>query len=745
MKLTIYTADCSGNEKNCLYPHRKIISSAGELAEATRMDHVFAEYRNNYRGTESFIASTVIPQDLDNEKSDDPADWETEESLSKKFSDVDHIIIPSRHNMLPKDGRTARPRMHVLFPSRAYKDAGEYVKIKKEVQKKYGIFDGNAVDAARLFYGTDVDPADIIWHEGGTTIDRLISPPPRAIPAGERNSTLSRFAGRIIKRYGESERAHDLFLEEASKCDPPLSERELSVIWKSAKGFGRKVAGEKGYIPPEEYEFENGSLMPSDFSDIGQAKVLAGEYGNELIYTSATGYLRYDGTRWDESKQKAVGAAEEFLDLQYEDAKDEYILAAKALTDSGIDPLLVSAGGRALEKVITSDLIPAYKKYIAANEYRKFVLKRRDMKYIASALQAAKPMLEKDYEDLDSAPYLLNCPDGTYDLRKGMAGKRDHSPSDLITKVTAASPSDEGKDLWLSSVRTTFQGDRELIDYVQMIAGIAMIGEVELEALIISYGEGSNGKSTFWNSVAEVLGSYSGTISADTLTVGCRRNVKPELAEAKGKRLLIAAELEEGMRLSTSVVKQLCSTDKISAEKKYKDPSSFDPTHMLVLYTNHLPRVGAMDSGIWRRLIVIPFTAKIEGKSDIKNYSKYLVRNAAPYILKWTIEGAEKAIERGCSIPAPACVRDAVKRYREESDWLTHFLEECCETGEDLSVPSGELYESYRAFCLRTGDFARSTSEFYSVMEQRGFERMRRKTGRYVLGLRLVDMTAFQA
>jgi phage/plasmid-associated DNA primase len=152
-----------------------------------------------------------------------------------------------------------------------------------------------------------------------------------------------------------------------------------------------------------------------------------------------------------------------------------------------------------------------------------------------------------------------------------------------------------------------------------------------------------------------------------------------------------------------------------------------------------------MDSGIWRRLIVIPFTAKIEGKSDIKNYSKYLVRNAAPYILKWTIEGAEKAIERGCSIPAPACVRDAVKRYREESDWLTHFLEECCETGEDLSVPSGELYESYRAFCLRTGDFARSTSEFYSVMEQRGFERMRRKTGRYVLGLRLVDMTAFQA
>ncbi len=89
------------------------------------------------------------------------------------------------------------------------------------------------------------------------------------------------------------------------------------------------------------------------------------------------------------------------------------------------------------------------------------------------------------------------------------------------------------------------------------------IGNVYLEELIISYGVGSNGKSTFWNSIAGALGSYSGNISADTLTIGCKRNVKPELAEAKGKRLLIAAELEEGMRLNTSTVKQLCSTDEI--------------------------------------------------------------------------------------------------------------------------------------------------------------------------------------
>lgn len=158
-------------------------------------------------------------------------------------------------------------------------------------------------------------------------------------------------------------------------------------------------------------------------------------------------------------------------------------------------------------------------------------------------------------------------------------------------------PTTAGADIWQDALNTFFLGDRELIDYVQEIVGLAAIGKVYIEALIIAYGEGRNGKSTFWNTISRVLSTYSGNMSADTLTVDCKRNVKPELAEAKGKRLIIAAELEEGMRLNTSNVKQLCSTDEIYAEKKYKDPFSYVPSHTLVLYTNHLPKVGAMDAG----------------------------------------------------------------------------------------------------------------------------------------------------
>ena len=392
-----------------------------------------------------------------------------------------------------------------------------------------------------------------------------------------------------------------------------------------------------------------------------------------------------------------------------------------------------------MQKEIPGNALDAYFAFVSALSYKAFVMKRRDMKYITSAMQAAKPMVEVDQADLDSDENLLNCPDGTYDLTKGMDGRRDHDADDFITKITAAEPGETGETLWQETLNRIFCEDQELIDYVQRIVGLAAIGEVYQEAMIIAYGDGSNGKSTFWNTIATVMGSYAGLISADVLTVGCKRNVKPELAEVKGMRLLIASELDEGQRLSTGIVKQLCSTDLIEGEKKYKDPFKFRPMHTLVLYTNHLPRVGAVDSGIWRRLIVIPFNARISGNGDIKNYSKYLIAQAAPAVMKWIIEGAQKAIQDHYRLKMPQCVQAAIAKYKGDNDWMSHFLEECCETGEGLREESGELFSAYRAFCVRTNDYCRGTAEFYSAIEQRGFNRQRTREGRYVLGLRLLD------
>ena len=576
------------------------------------------------------------------------------------------------------------------------------------------------------------------------TPDHSFSP----IPLGERNTTMYRFAVKTLKHFGRTEKAWELFMQESRRCEPPLGSGELQSIWISAvRFFDKVIAVSPEYIPPGEYHGESSlnSLKPPDFSDIGQAKVLVREYKDELCYTESTDYLRYNGQYWRESKQRAIGAVEEFLDLQLADAEAGIEAAVQELTEIGGVEFDLSDGLKGLEKQFRAfkdpekvqALIQAEGRLSAALTYKSFVMRRRDMNYILSALAAAKPMVQLDVSDLDRDPFLLNTPGATYDLRYGLSGALAQEPRNYITKITAFDPSEKGKELWEKALNTFFCDDRELISYVQQIIGLAAVGKVFLEAIIISYGEGRNGKSTFWNTVSRVLGTYSGQMSADTLTVGVKRNVKPEMAELKGKRLVIAAELEEGMRLNTSMIKQLCSTDEIFAEKKYQPPFKFIPSHTLVLYTNHLPKVGASDAGTWRRLIVIPFNAKIEGNSDIKNYTDYLVQHAGEAVMQWIMEGAQKVIAREFQLEIPACVRDAVKAYRDSNDWLSIFLDECCELNPDYREKSGNLYQEYRDYCARNGEWARSTADFYAALEQQGIERVRSNRGKYLCGVRL--------
>ena len=742
----MYHADCTGNETNCLYRHRVEITDEASLMEVVRHDYVCAEYRNGYRSNKNFLGSDCAVVEFDNDHSENPEDWVRPEQIIAALPEVTVAIHYSRNHMRIKKGKPARPKFHVMIAIDPVTDYKAYSAIKQKLAELLPFVDPKALDAAHFFYGT-VDPL-VEFYPGTKTVNELLSGDDfdagmdsgqygeQVITEGKRNATMSRKAGKIVKRFGYTEEAHEIFLREAEKCDPPLEDDELDKIWHSAARTVQWAQQQPGYIPPEEFN-AIGSLKPDDYSDVGQAKMIAVECARELAFTPGTDYLRFTGKRWEESKPKALGLVIDFLDRQLADAVTCVQRAQERLVALGVSEEVVLAGGKDLQKQVQGHQMEAFFALLGALTYKQFVMKRRDMKYIQSAMQAAKPMVELDQNELDKDENYLNCPDGTYDMKLGMLGRHDHDSDDLITKITAASPGDEGSDLWRETLNLIFQNDQELIDYVQRIVGLAAIGEVYQEAMIIAYGDGSNGKSTFWNTIAAVLGSYAGLISADALTVGCKRNVKPELAEVKGMRLLIASELEEGQRLSTSIVKQLCSTDLIEGEKKYKDPFKFRPTHTLVLYTNHLPRVGATDTGIWRRLIVIPFNARITGNSDIKNYSKYLTANAAPAIMKWIIEGAQKAIRDNYRLKAPKCVQEAIARYKADNDWMSHFLDECCEIGDGLREKSGELFAAYRAFCGRTNDFCRSTTEFYTALEQRGFVRQRTMDGRYVLGLKL--------
>lgn len=744
--LTVYSAKVIGVPNNCLYPDKHTVTDADSMKAAVCHDYVCAAYKGDYRNNDNFIGSDCLPVDCDNDHSENPEDWVTPEDVKQAFPGVSFAVHYSRSHLKEKGGRAARPKFHVLFPVEYCTDAEAYSETKRQVNSVFPFFDEKALDAARFFFGTD--PAEVEFYPGEMNLTEFLrqesfwessqfgkSGTP-VIPEGSRNATMSHFAGRVIKKYGDTDEAFACFMEEADKCIPPLEEQELGAIWNSARKFYAKVQKQPGYVAPEDYN-RDFMFRPDDYSDLGQAKVLSDRYRGELAYTDATDFLRYDGTHWVESRQLAVGACEDFLDLQLAEALEAVEKTKKALMDTGISQDVINTGGKTLEKVIDTFNKKAYVDYCVALAYKAFVMKRRDMKYITSALLASKPMLLHDIAEFDSQEFYLNTPHGTYDLRRGITEPQPHTAEDYITKITSISPDLVGMNLWIQAVDSFFCGDKDLIEYVQQTVGLAAIGNVYQEALIIAYGSGSNGKSTFWNTIAKVLGNYSGTISADALTVGCKRNVKPEMAELKGKRLVIAAELEEGMRLNNSTVKQLCSTDDVSAEKKYKDPFKYTPTHNIVLYTNHLPKVGANDDGTWRRLIVIPFNAKITGKSDIKNYTDYLVKNAGGAVLTWIIEGAQKVIAAGYKLKQPPVVVEAIRQYRESNDWMSIFMDECCEIDPAFTQKSGEFYEEYRAYCARNGEYARSTSDFYKALSTAGFEKRKTKTGIMLYGIRL--------
>ena len=477
-EFTIYHSNSIGNKANCLYPHKVTVTDETSFKKAVNKDYVCAKFQNNYRSEKNFISANCIQMDCDNTFSDNPVEWKFPEDVANAFPNVMFAVCYSRNHMKEKNGTKARPRFHCYFPTTKFTDAVSYRNLKKVVQKQFPYFDENALDASRFFFGTDNPNIEIISgtalitdmiSEGIDDIDSIIE--------GSRNSTLSQIAGKIIKRYGNTEEAHQKFLEEADRCVPPLEDDELSSIWKSAQGFSKCIAKQDGYIPPEYFNYET-KYKPRDYSDVGQAEVLASIFNSELLYNPSNGYMRYNSIYWDESNEMAQAVAQELTNLQMEEAEFLIEKAKLNMQKTEAAELIASVGINRAEKLFTPDQNASYQMYKQALEYRSFVIKRRDSKNITATLKEARPMLYKPPTALDIDGMVLNTPTATYELSKGLLGVKEHLAEDYITKVTAVSQSDKGSEIWQDALNLFFCNDTDLIQYVQRIVGLAAIGKV---------------------------------------------------------------------------------------------------------------------------------------------------------------------------------------------------------------------------------------------------------------------------
>jgi putative DNA primase/helicase len=354
----------------------------------------------------------------------------------------------------------------------------------------------------------------------------------------------------------------------------------------------------------------------------------------------------------------------------------------------------------------------------------KWALASQNESRINAMLSQARPYLAVGMEELDRDAWLVNCQNGTLDLRTGKL--KAHNPADRITKIV---PTDYDPD----APRPRFEQflketlvDEAVISFVKRYSGYTLTGITRERLLAILYGFGKNGKTTLVELLRDVIGDYATNTDTETLLMKRYQGVGNDVAALKGARFVSAAEVEQGRRLAESKVKQLTGRDTVTARYLFGEPFNFTPEFKLWLSTNNKPVIQGTDDAIWDRLRLIPFTQRFDGdRQDPKLPEK--LRVELPGVLAWMVEGCLEWQEHG--LGEPESVREATNQYRAEMDTLAAFLDEECVIASDSKVLAERLYESYAMWCDKSGERKEPKKAFVGRLEERGFNRRRETSG----------------
>jgi putative DNA primase/helicase len=437
-------------------------------------------------------------------------------------------------------------------------------------------------------------------------------------------------------------------------------------------------------------------------TDLGNAERLIARHGSRIRYADATGFLVWDGTRW-----------------KPDDTRELYRMAADTARAIRAEAAVLA---RHYDQAGDEEQTKAGRKRAAATF--AFALKSEEEPRLRRMLEVGKsmPTVVVTPTQLDADPWLLNTPAGTVDLRTGQV--RGHDQRDLITKITAGQWKPTAQcPTWLEFLDTIFAGDEDLISYVQTAVGYSTTGHVIERVMFLCYGEtGSNGKSTFLETVRDVLGDYADEASSE-LFLSTRWGQEPTglIAALRGRRFVASSETEEGRRIAEARVKQLTGGDTLVGRFLYRDQFSFQPTHTLWLATNNLPDVLAGDQPLWDRLPVVPFEVRIPERTRDKWLKKRLLEERDG-ILTWIVEGAKRWATT-MRLDHPKAVTKASADYRAQTDRVQAWLDERCDTDELATAPAGDLYKDFCQWWDDSGEKHRAPSQnlFGRQLSKKGF------------------------
>ncbi len=331
----------------------------------------------------------------------------------------------------------------------------------------------------------------------------------------------------------------------------------------------------------------------------------------------------------------------------------------------------------------------------------------------------------------DADPLLLGCPGGYVDLRDGQFLRPDRTK--LITRSVVCDPAEPGDEpvAWLEFLNQATKGDRQVIRYLQRLAGYALTGMIRDHALFFVYGPGGNGKGTFLDAIRGVMGAYAVHAPVETFMDGLYGRHPTELAMLYGARLVTASETEEGAAWAESKIKALTGGDPITARYMRQDFFTFDPAFKLVIIGNHRPIMRNVDEALKRRLRMIPF--KHTPPAPDKELKDKL-KAEQPQILRWMIDGCLDWQAEDMELPE--IVRRETFEYFQDQDAFGQWLNECCDR-DQRPVPdehlarclSSKLFGSWAQWAAANGEKPGTNKRFSEEMSRRGFRKKRSNAG----------------
>lgn len=469
------------------------------------------------------------------------------------------------------------------------------------------------------------------------------------------------------------------------------------------------LPGEAKTPQPENAIAPGPNQLPPEYfalTDLGNAKRLVHHFGRDIRWCEAWKcWLVWDGNKWE--------------------PKANHIVMSMAARVPG---LIMAEGETATDR--------GQRDRLREHSLQSEGWRAQQAMY---SLARYRPEVTVKPDQFDVDPWIINCPNGTLDLRTGKL--RSHERLDYLTKMCVTTFEPQATcPLWEQFVSDVFPGEHApVIPYIQRLLGYFLTGDVSTHMMAVFWGCGGNGKGTLLNTFLKVIGrDYAATAPSELLMAKRGDRHPTELATLCGKRLVVCQETEEGSRLHESLVKSLTGGDEISARRMHEDFWSFFPTHKLVLGTNHKPEVRGNDSGIWRRLRLVPFTAVFSGAREDTRLPERLITEASG-ILAWCVRGCLQWQQTGEQIPV--VVRAATDEYKSDGDIVRQFVDECCVTGPSESISAAALYAEFVKWMESNGEMRRFPQRKFGVrMTSLGFQRYRSHAQMYD-GIGLIKST----